>query len=221
MYMHEVTYDLNELFRMNYHIHTTLSRCGRQEMTLAAIIKEAERAGLSEIAITDHIHPGETAKVFRNDKILRAQLKNIPHTVKVYLGTELSAYGKNKYTLQYSNFDKVEYRLYSHNHYQMDGWELPDEQTPLSYKQHMKLCLEKIIKSGKNVAISPCGSAKAILAVIAAVPDSEDAFIPDSTLRDTAFPAVKIADNTADVDFLGCGNCDIVHTTADNDSIVV
>lgn len=149
MYMHEVTYDLNELFRMNYHIHTSLSRCGRKEMTLEAIIKEAEKAGLSEIAITDHIHPGESAKVFRNDKILRTELENIPHTIKVYLGAELSAYGKNKYTLQYSDFDRVEYRLYSHNHYQMDGWELPDEQTPLSYKQHMKQCLEKIIRSGK------------------------------------------------------------------------
>lgn len=50
----------------------------------------------------------------------------------------------------------------------------------------VKASVEKVIKSGKTVAISPCGSSKAILTVIAAVPDSEDAFIPDSTLRERA-----------------------------------
>lgn len=50
--------------------------------------------------------------------------------------------------------------------------------------EQVRNSVQKIIESGKNVAISPCGSAKAILAVIAAVPDSEDAFIPDSTLRE-------------------------------------
>lgn len=52
--------------------------------------------------------------------------------------------------------------------------------------EQVKASVQNVIKSGKTVAISPCGSSKAILAVIAAVPDSEEAFIPDSTLREKA-----------------------------------
>lgn len=52
--------------------------------------------------------------------------------------------------------------------------------------EQIKSSVEKVIKSGKTVAISSCGSSKAILTVIAAVPDSEEAFIPDSTLREKA-----------------------------------
>jgi len=39
MYLHKATYDPDELFSANYHIHTNLSRCGKKEMTLDAILK--------------------------------------------------------------------------------------------------------------------------------------------------------------------------------------
>lgn len=48
----------------------------------------------------------------------------------------------------------------------------------------VKESVQKVIASGKTVAVSPCGSAKALLSVISAVPDSEDAFIPDSTVKE-------------------------------------
>lgn len=50
----------------------------------------------------------------------------------------------------------------------------------------VKESIEKVIGSGKTVAISPCGSAKALLAVINAVPDSEKAFVPSDEQRDLA-----------------------------------
>lgn len=52
--------------------------------------------------------------------------------------------------------------------------------------EQIKKSVEKVIESGKTVAISSCGSSKAILTVIAAVPDGEEAFIPDSTPRERA-----------------------------------
>ncbi len=51
---------------------------------------------------------------------------------------------------------------------------------------NVKKSVESVIKSGKTVAVSPCGSAKAVLSVIAAVPDSEEAFVPESTVRERA-----------------------------------
>lgn len=50
--------------------------------------------------------------------------------------------------------------------------------------EKVRQSVEKVIASGKTVAVSPCGSAKALLSVIAAVPDGEEAFIPVSAVRD-------------------------------------
>ena len=46
MFLHEATYDLDELARFNLHCHTHYSNCAKREMTVENIIKEAERCGL-------------------------------------------------------------------------------------------------------------------------------------------------------------------------------
>ena len=64
--------------------------------------------------------------------------------------------------------------------------------------------------SGKTVAVSPCGSAKALLSVITAVPESEEAFIPDSTVKEAAegesaeeylTQSAKLSKETTEADF--------------------
>lgn len=148
MYLHEPVYDIKELTQSNYHIHTSLSRCGKAEMTLQNIIAAAEKAGLREIALTDHIHPGETWKLKRNLPLLRETLDASPRTVSVLLGAELSAYGEDKYTLRDS--EKLPgYSLYAHNHYHMFGWEQPEDDSPFGYKEHCKKVMTAVIKSGK------------------------------------------------------------------------
>ena len=148
MYLHEPTYDPDELFTANYHIHTCLSRCGRAEMTLPAIAAAAEAAGLKEIAVTDHIHPFETPKIKRNARVLTPQRDTLLTGVKIYLGAELSAHGERKYTLQYADYP-LEYKLYAHNHYHMFGWEQPKDRSPLGYKRHCIKTLETAIASGR------------------------------------------------------------------------
>lgn len=144
----EPVYDIRELTRSNYHIHTFLSRCGKPEMTPENIIRAAEAAGLREIALTDHIHPGETWKLPRNLPLLREKLENIPHTVKIYIGAELSAYGAENFTLKNAP-EKPEYCLYAHNHYHMFGWEQPEDTSANGYKEHCKKVLQTVIQSGK------------------------------------------------------------------------
>lgn len=148
MYLHEPTYNADELFSANYHIHTNLSRCGKKEMVIADIVKAAEKAGLREIAITDHIHPFETPKIKRNQRLLYPQREQIKTDIKIYLGAELSAHGENKYTLKYSA-KRLDYHLYAHNHYHMRGWEQPDDKSPLGYKEHCKKTILAVINSGK------------------------------------------------------------------------
>lgn len=148
MYLHEPIFDLDELFSRNYHIHTCLSRCAKPEMTLESIINAAQAAGLKEIAVTDHIHPGESWKLGSSLPLLRSQLKNTEHGVRVYIGAELSAYGEKKYTLKNADHD-LDYRLYAHNHYHMFGWEQPEDKSPFGYKEHCKKVLTTVITSGR------------------------------------------------------------------------
>ncbi len=92
----------------------------------------------------------------------------------------------------------------------------------------VKDSVKKVIGSGKTVAVSPCGSAKALLSVISAVPDSEDAFIPDSTVKeaeegesagDFVARSAKFSKETADAD-LGIAISDI-YTDENGESYVI
>lgn len=148
MYLHEPVYDPDELFRCNYHIHTSFSRCGKTEMRLKDIVEIAEKDGIKEIAITDHIHPGEELKLFRIMPILQRKREALNTDVKVILGAELSAYGINRFSLKTTDYP-LEYRLYAHNHYHMFGWEQPKDRSPMGYKEHCKKTMENVIVSGK------------------------------------------------------------------------
>lgn len=82
----------------------------------------------------------------------------------------------------------------------------------------VKESVKKVIASGKTVAVAPCGSAKALLSVITAVPDSDDAFVPDSTERkqpkgesieDHIAQSARLSKKTAETD-LGISISDII-----------
>ena len=148
MYLHEPVFDPDELLKCNYHIHTSFSRCGKTEMRFADIVDTAARAGLEEIALTDHIHPGEEQKLFRIIPILNRKKERCQTKLKIYIGAELSAYGTGRYTLKKTDYP-LEYRLYSHNHYHMFGWEQPADRSPQGYRKHCLDSVRNVILSGK------------------------------------------------------------------------
>lgn len=55
-----------------------------------------------------------------------------------------------------------------------------------SKMQELRDRVSNVIASGKTVAVSPCGCGKMLLSAISAVPDCEEAFIGDSSMRDKA-----------------------------------
>ncbi len=57
---------------------------------------------------------------------------------------------------------------------------------PKSKMQELHERVNGIIASGKTVAVSPCGCGKTLLSAISAVPDCDDAFIADYSMRDKA-----------------------------------
>ncbi len=64
-----------------------------------------------------------------------------------------------------------------------------DKLIPMAKKtkmQELRDHINGVIASGKTVAVSPCGSGKMLLSAISAVPDCEEAFIGDSSMKDKA-----------------------------------
>ena len=97
MFVLERTYEPAELVRHNMHAHSVCSLCAKKEMTLEAMIRRAEEAGLKTLAVTDHSDPLDDIDTYANFLAYKERLKRIDTPVRVLIGAELSAYGVGKY----------------------------------------------------------------------------------------------------------------------------
>ena len=154
MFLHEKTYDFNELARYNTHMHTNFSHCAKREMKAPDIIKAAEKAGLEIIALTDHNYPDEHNQVAVQKKILYEQIKNIKTPVKVLIGAELSSYDIGKFADDEECDNSLDWRLYTTNHFHQGYWVHPEEKTQRAYCEHMLAIMEKVIESGRADAFA-------------------------------------------------------------------
>ncbi len=145
--------NLDDLLGCNWHVHTSLSSCGKEEMTPRAIVSAAESAGLETIALTDHNHwldddlPGRMAEV-------ESQLSAVTSPVRVIVGAELSAFGVGRYADAPEVNAQVGYRLYACNHYHLRHWEHPKDRTPRGYAEHMLAVLRELLPTGRADCIA-------------------------------------------------------------------
>ena len=144
MFYFERCYDIDALVRRNMHIHTNFSRCAQQTMTLENIVREAERCGLVEIAITDHSDIWMYDHTVAQNEILKQQRDRIDTDVRIRIGAEISLYGIGKYSQTPEEMAAMEYRLFAQNHYHVEGWEQPEDRTPEGYARHTLACLEEL-----------------------------------------------------------------------------
>ncbi len=149
MFLHEKTYDIDELARHNLHIHTRFSGCAKPEMTARDIIKTAEAAGLEMIAMTDHNYIDRRNAVAQQRYDILREIADIETNVKVYIGAELSAYGIGKFADDIACDNSLDYRLYTTNHFHQKYWEHPEEITPRAYAEHMLAIIDGVIESGR------------------------------------------------------------------------
>ena len=124
MFVLERTYDPAELVRHNLHTHSVFSLCAKKEMTLEAMIRRAEEAGLKTLAVTDHSDPGDDIDTYAGFLAYKERLKGIDTPVRVLIGAELSAYGVGKFGEPYEVDKALDLAAYSHIHYHLDSWEL-------------------------------------------------------------------------------------------------
>ena len=147
MHYFEKCYDIDELMRRNMHIHTNYSLCAKPEMTLEAIVREAERCGLTDIAITDHSDIWMHNQCVPSNERLKKQRDALQTNVNIRIGAEMSLYGIGKYDRTPEEIAGMEYRLFAQNHYHLDVWEQPEDQSALGYARHILACLEELFKT--------------------------------------------------------------------------
>ncbi len=73
--------------RGDYHVHTHYLGCANSTMTLEAIAREAERLGVDEIAITDHLNSLD--KLGKHAPI-KSDIRALQSKVRFYFGVELN-----------------------------------------------------------------------------------------------------------------------------------
>ncbi|MCL2512961.1 MAG: PHP domain-containing protein [Oscillospiraceae bacterium] len=135
MFFHEATYDLEELARSNFHIHTSFSACAKRDIKLPAILREAERSGLERVALTDH-SPATEKPLMRQIADLKRQYRESGAELQVLFGAELSAFAPGEHSETELTREQLDYRLASTNHYHMEFWGHPEEKTAAGYKAH-------------------------------------------------------------------------------------
>ncbi|MFC1672046.1 PHP domain-containing protein, partial [Planctomycetota bacterium] len=73
----------------DYHIHSNLSICARDSMTVDAIVRQAEKRKFESIAITDHVDvPEERARC----ETIAEELRKLRPAIQVLVGCEIEAF---------------------------------------------------------------------------------------------------------------------------------
>ena len=154
MFVLERTYDPAELVRHNMHTHSVFSLCAKKEMTLEAMIRRAEEAGLKTLAVTDHSDPLDGIDTYANFLTYKERLKHIVTPVRVLIGAELSAYGIGKFGEPYEVDKALDFASYSHIHYHLDSWEHPEDRSPRGYALHELAVLDALLAADRadNIA---------------------------------------------------------------------
>ena len=151
--LEEPIYDLNELVRSNWHVHTHHSACSSQAMTLPCILAMAQASGVHTIALTDH-HHHEKDTIEEKILALQQDMEGRDSSVTLHFGAELTALDIGIYSDSLELNQKIPYRLYACNHFQMSSVFHPVEESPRAYAEHSLEVLRALLPTGRADCIA-------------------------------------------------------------------
>ena len=71
----------------DFHIHTKYLKCANETMEVAAIVRECERLGVTQLGITDHLNTPDKLEFHR---FIREDIAELETDIEVYFGVELN-----------------------------------------------------------------------------------------------------------------------------------
>lgn len=117
-----------ELPKIDYHLHTNLSWCGRESNKLAAIIDKLTNLGYESIGISDHLHPETDKNIFTRIKKEAETFTSIP----VLIGCEADVTEVGSTTIDNIETNQFDYIILAPNHYHLNWVDFP-ENAKVSY----------------------------------------------------------------------------------------
>ena len=130
--------------KQNYHIHSLLSGCAREGMTIEAIIAEAKKHFLTSIAITDHIDNPKT-RDRRGRELIKEydKVKNSTNffDLQVFLGCETTQTNPDIFSINDETASRMDIVLVACNHSQKYV-SRPHDISPVGYANHYLLMVE-------------------------------------------------------------------------------
>ncbi len=144
---------LPELVKSNFHIHTHFSACAAADMIVPNILSQAKKRGLKKVALVDHDHDNKN-DLLNKINLVKNEVEKFHPQLELIVGAELSAFGINKFGDTLAINRKIDFRLYSTNHYHLAFWEHPAERTARAYAEHTLCILENLINAKRADCIA-------------------------------------------------------------------
>ena len=110
-------------YKSDYHNHSYLSVCAKDEMTVEAMAKEFEKNSLESAGISDHIY--KDGKTLDRYKKTKEALSNIKSDVKIYIGCEVDMISPGKLIVDKAELVMFDFIMIACTHYHLKSHMLP------------------------------------------------------------------------------------------------
>jgi len=109
-------------YKYDYHVHTYLSPCGKQDMTPQAILGKARQVGLEAVGFADHCFGDESAEIFPR---LRSELTGFDTGVKTFVGSEGHMFSPQRCSISPAVAPLLDFVMIAIGHYHLKEVEKP------------------------------------------------------------------------------------------------
>jgi histidinol phosphatase-like PHP family hydrolase len=140
--------------RLDFHLHTFYSACGKRDMVPATIAAEFHNAGYLAIGFTDHLHPWIDPVIVDR---LRADLAadgNGYQGLRCYVGCEAEVVAPGNVTLSREAADRVDFAIVSASHFQLPHVLRPGDPSPVGVAKHYLAFFREAVRWPGTTAIA-------------------------------------------------------------------
>ena len=186
----------------DFHVHTHISPCGKQQATAQAMIQRAVEKGLAAFGFADHFTPNPIPgcafyDAQRIDILTRLRdelaMMDLPGTMDVLVGVEADYTLAGAGCLDTAILRATDHIICAASHFHLPAAPVPVEDTPAAKAELMiRMAKETLMLPGVSVLAHPfdCGKMRPLGPIVATVPES--ALVEIITLANRQDVAIEI-----------------------------
>ena len=122
--------------RLDFHLHTYYSACGKRDMAPADVAARFRAAGYEAIGFTDHLHPWIDPSIFGKLRSELARSAEPLDGLACYVGCEAEVVAPGDVTLDQATADSLDFAIVSASHFHLDHVTRPGDPSPAGVAAH-------------------------------------------------------------------------------------